>query len=187
MLPAAFTRQQALAVGLSQALLRRLTTDGMVTRLDHGIYLGPDAQFVNQDLIEAALRAPLGTICLTSALAHHNLIDEIPVALDLALTRGSYLPALAAPVAWHQFDPSTFRIGLEVQHVARGISINTYNAERSVVDSFNPRLGVPREQAVEALRAWLRRPGSQPIDLLKIAENWPHAVTSLTRTLQVLL
>jgi hypothetical protein len=186
-LPVAFTRQEALASGVTAAVLERLTSDGEVERFAHGLYVDGGGGLVDLDLAEARLRSPLATLCLTSALARHGLVDEIPARHDLAVPRGSHLPDLHSTVAWHKYDPATFEIGREAESLGRGLEIGIYGAERSIVDAFNPRLGLPREQAVEALRAWLRRRGSQPSSLLDVARNWPHARAGLIEVLQVLL
>ncbi|MEI6374468.1 MAG: type IV toxin-antitoxin system AbiEi family antitoxin domain-containing protein [Actinomycetes bacterium] len=186
-LPAAFTRQEALASGMSAALLDRLTSEGSVERFAHGLYVNERDGPVDLDLAEVRLRSPLATICLTSALARHGLIDEIPARIDLAVPRGSHLPVLRPPAAWHKYDPDTFDIGRHTETFARGLLIGVYDAERSIVDAFNPRLGLPRGQAIEALRVWLRRTGTQPASLLRIAQHWPHARAGLIEVLQVLL
>lgn len=186
-LPVAFTREAALQAGISAALLERLAKEGEVKRLAHGLYLNADAELLNLDLAEARLRSSLTTICLTSALARHDLIDEIPARIDLALPRGKRLPYVHAPVQWHKYDPATFDVGRQTESLGRGLDIGIYDAPRTIVDAFNPRLGLPREQAIEALRNWLRRKGSQPSILLAIAEHWPHARAGLIEVLQVLL
>ena len=51
-----------------------------------------------------AARRPDAIICLVSALAHHGLTDEIPATLDVALPRGSRIPATAGAITWHARD-----------------------------------------------------------------------------------
>ena len=164
-----------------------MISEGRVERFAHGLLIDEQDGLVDLDLAEAHLRSPLATICLTSALSRHGLVDEIPARHDLAVPRGSHLPALRARVAWHKYDPSTFDIGRQTETLGRGLEIGIYDAERSIVDAFNPRLGLPRDRAIEALRAWLRRRGSQPSTLLRIAQHWPHARAGLVDVLQVLL
>lgn len=186
-LPAAFTRHQALAAGMSAALLERLTAEETLERFAHGLYVNQQDALIDLDLAQARLRSHLATMCLTSALARHGLVDEIPARHDLAVPRGAHLPTLSAGVWWHKYDPATFEIGRQQDHLGRGLDIGIYSAERSIVDAFNPRLGLPREQAIEALRAWLQLKGSQPSSLLGIAKHWPHARSGLVSVLQVLL
>lgn len=186
-LPAAFTRRQALNAGLSDDLLERLTSEGELIRFSHGLYADERSSLLDLDLAEAHLRSPRATLCLRSALARHDLIDEIPARHDLAIARGEHRARMSAPVQWHQYDPQTFDIGRTATEFGRGLQIGMYDAPRSIVDAFNPRLGLPREQAIEALRGWLTRKGSQPSTLLDLAQHWPHARAGLVDVLQVLL
>ncbi len=186
-LPAAFTRRRALAAGISDGLLERLARDGEITRISHGLYANERSGLLDHDLAEAHLRSPQATLCLTSALARHDLIDEIPALHDLAIPRGAHLARISAPVHWHKYDPATFDLGRDSIHLGRGLQMGMYDAPRSIVDAFNPRMGLPREQALEALRAWLKRKGSQPSTLLDMAQHWPHARAGLVDVLQVLL
>ena len=110
-LPAAFTRHQALDAGMSAALLERLTAEETLERFAHGMYVNERDALIDLDLAQARLRSPLATMCLTSALARHGLVDEIPVRHDLAVPRGAHLPTLSAGVWWHKYDPATFEIG----------------------------------------------------------------------------
>jgi hypothetical protein len=68
------------------------------------LYLPTEASAPEWDQLEAARRRPDATICLVSALAHHDLTDAIPAALDVAIPRGSRSPASTGAIAWHQFD-----------------------------------------------------------------------------------
>ena len=139
-------------------------------------------------LVEVAFRAERATICLTSALARHDLTDEIPATIDLALPRGTRSPATTAPITWHKFDPKTFDLGRDHLDVGAGYRIGLYSAERSICDAFRIRHLEGTEQAVEALKRWLRRPGSQPSQLLELATAiGPKAARPIRSALQILL
>lgn len=96
---------------LSHTSLRRLVQTGVVEKVGHGLYRRFDAPLVDLDLAEVALRSSQATLCLLSALAHHNLLTAIPERHDIALPRGHGAIATPAPVAWHFFDAATFEIG----------------------------------------------------------------------------
>ncbi len=177
----------ALGAGLTRALLPRLVATRMIERIAHGLYRKTSAELIDLDVLEAALRSAQTTICLASALARHDLADEIPDRLHLALPRGRATPVGPKVAAWHQYDPTTFELGRGPIEIAPGVHIGLFGPERTIVDMFNPRFDVPQEQAISALRIWMRRPGTQPTTLLQLAQHWPHALASLLRTLQVLL
>jgi predicted transcriptional regulator of viral defense system len=134
----------------------------------------------------ATLRQPLATMCLTSALVHHELSDEIPTQTDIALPRGTRPPAGFAHVSWHAFAVDTFTVGRDELSVA-GIDVGGYSAERTIVDVFRLAHREGADVAHEALRRWLPRRGSDPSSLLVIARRFPVALPKVRRALEILL
>ncbi len=137
--------------------------------------------------VAVAVRAPAATVCLGSALARYGLCDVIPAATDVALPRGARRPAVAAAVAWHTFAAGTFAVGRDSLDLDGATSIGLYSAERSIIDAFRTRGTEGHELAHEALRRWLRRPGSHPAQLLSMAGAFPRVSTPLRAALEVLL
>jgi predicted transcriptional regulator of viral defense system len=126
------------------------------------------------------------TICLTSALAHHDLTDAIPAALDVAIPRGSRTPASTGAIAWHQFDRPTFEIGREqITIPGSDQTIGIYSPERSIADAFRLRGEVGYELARDALREWQRR-GGKPSRLIGIASRLPRAKSPVLHALEML-
>ena len=110
-LPAVFRWRQARQAGLHDPRLQQLLAEGAIERLGHGRYLRTDVGPVDTDQLELAVAAPSATLCLSSALAHHDLTDQIPAHIDVAVPRGQRRPATRAPVRWHQFAVDTFALG----------------------------------------------------------------------------
>lgn len=185
-LPNAFSHSLAQERGLSDRRLRGLLADGALERLAHGLYRKADAPPADLDRIEIALRASDATLCLTTALSHHDLTDVIPSEIDVALPRSRRPPRVRAPVRWHRFREDTFDVGRETIEVDEGLSIGIYSAERSLIDAFRLRHQEGDEMAVEALRRWLKRPGATPANLLAMAKHFPKAEPSLLQTLRIL-
>ena len=125
--------------------------------------------------------------CLTTALARHGLTDAIPASIDVALPRGHRHPRTQAPVTWHTFAPDTFDIGRGDLTLTASMAIGLYDQERCIIDAFRLRHLEGTETAVEALRRWLRRPGTQPTTLLAMARAFPKAEPALRSTLEILL
>src|SRR5665647_3327129 len=139
------------------------------------------------DLIAIAVKAPRATLCLETALARHGLSDAIPAAPDVALPRGTRIPATDALARWHHFAPATFDIGRELLALDGAISIGLYDAPRSIIDAFRMRATEGHELGYEALRRWLRASGSQPGQLIRLAGQFPKAETPLRMALAALL
>lgn len=186
LLPDVFTYGDARRRGLSDRQLYGLREAGVIERLGRGLFRRADAPG-DPDLLEVAARAPESTLCLGTALARHGLSDEIPQVIDVALPRARRQPAVAAPVRWHRFDTGTFDVGREPLAVGE-LSMGIYGAERSICDAFRLRHREGDEQAVEALKRWLRRRGSQPAALLRVARRLgPAAESPIRETLAILL
>ena len=186
-LPATFTYTQARNLGLSDWSLYRLRDEHLIEPIGRGLYERTDLAGGDSDLQAIAARAPRATLCLRSALARHGLIDDIPAEIDIALPRGTRPPALDAPIRWHRFDPATFDLGRDILDLGAGQAIGLYNPERCIADAFRLAGSEGPELGNEALRRWLRRRGSSPAQLLKLAAQLPRAESSLRRSLQILL
>ena len=187
-LPAStFSAARAADAGIGARELRRLRESGAIERIDRGLYRRGEFSGANLDLVEIAARRPNATLCLTTALAHHGLIDAIPARIDVALPRGARLPRTHAPVAWHHFDAATFDLGhTDLVIDGTDLTIGLYSAERSIVDAYRLRGLEGYEVAPEALKNWLRRRNSHPAALMAIAEQLPRASGPLRHALELL-
>jgi len=183
-LPNVFRFSEALDE-INEWQLQRLIASGAVTAMSRGLYRKTD-WLGDEDLAEIAAKAARATICLRSALARHDLIDDIPAELDIAIPRGAWTPELSSPIRWRHFDADTYDVGRGELDLDGGGSIGLYSAERSIIDAYRLRHLTGADMANESLRRWLRR-GGQPSDLLRMAKSFPRAMTPIRQALEVLL
>lgn len=186
-LPMTFTYGQAIEAGLTKGALYRLRDAQLVQTLARGLYRQAGSPETDLTLTAVVARAPRATMCLVTALARHDLTDEIPGAYDIALPRGTRRPAVPGPVRWHAFDRGSFDVGRDVIALSGDEVVGLYSAQRSIVDAFRLRGTEGADLAHEALRRWVRRPGSHPAELLVMASHWPRVVPPLRAALEVLL
>ncbi|ROS73614.1 type IV toxin-antitoxin system AbiEi family antitoxin domain-containing protein [Cellulomonas sp. PhB143] len=183
---AVLTLASARAAGLRKDEVYRMARSGELERIGRGVYArAGELDPAVAPLSGATALKPSATMCLTSALVHHGLSDEIPHATDIALPRGTRFPAGFDHVTWHAFAPETFEVGRVT--MPEHPDLTMYSAERSVVDAFRTAHLEGIDQANEALRRWVRRPGSSPAELLRTAGRFPRTVTAIRHALQVLL
>lgn len=172
--------------GMSRSAFYRHTRKGEYDRIARGLYLPSGASTADWDWLEATSRRPKATICLTSALAHYDLTDEIPRALDIAIPRGTRAPATNSAIEWHHFAAETFDLGRrEIEIPGSRMLIGIYSPERCIADAFRLRGDHGYELARDSLREWLRR-GGKPADLMEIATKLPRAKGPLLRTLEAI-
>lgn len=101
-------------------------------------------------------------ICLISALAFHELTTQVPHAVDIALNKGDEPPRLD----W--FSGPAYSEGVDT-HVIDGTPVRIYSPEKTIADCFKLRRRVGLDVALEALKAYRRRPGFDPARLLHYA------------------
>jgi predicted transcriptional regulator of viral defense system len=178
--------KDSLGIGISKSALYRAARAGEYDRIARGIYRPADAPAADWDWIEAATRRRDATICLTSALAIHDLTDAIPDALDVAIPRGARIPATQAAISWHLFAKETFDLGrTQIPIPGSDLQIGLYSPERCIVDTFRLRGNLGYDLGREALREWLRR-GGKPAQLMAIAVRLPRAKGPVLQALELL-
>ncbi|MEU8521117.1 hypothetical protein [Streptomyces sp. NBC_01216] len=160
-LPPTFTTAQAHQARLSSRDLATLVGEGAVNDLSRGVYRKADApETAHADLLAVCIRAPHAVICGESALALHELIDDIPTTVHIAVPRGTRRPTISyPPTTVAQYTAQTFALGIEPFEAAPGETIPVYNAARSVVDAMRHRHRIGETLALSALGRYLRRDG----------------------------
>lgn len=144
------------AQGVTAATVSRLERSGAVIRLGRGLYQLPDAVLdVHHSLAEAAKRVPNGVICGVSALAFHGLTDQLPRRVWIAIGQKAWAPTGDQPLRIVRFSDERLAADVEI-HTIEGVAVRVFAAPRTLADAFNPRRGVARDVAVQALREALR-------------------------------
>lgn len=160
-LPPTFTAAQAYRTALSSRDLASLVAENWVFELSWGVYRRADAaETAHLDLLAVAKRAPHAVVCGESALALHELIDDVPLVVHIAVARGKRRPVISSPeVVVSQYAAETFSLGVEPFEAAPGETVSVYSAARSVVDAMRLRHRIGEEIALSALARYLRRTG----------------------------
>jgi predicted transcriptional regulator of viral defense system len=162
--------------GITETAIARMLEKGLVHKLSRGLYQLPDAATdTNHALAEAAKRVPRGVICLTSALAYHQLTDTIPRSVWIAIGPKDRRPAgQNPPLQIVRFRGKLLGHGID-EHPIEGVTVRIYDPAKTVVDLFRYRQSAGKRYkhspglnlALEGLREALRQRKATPA---KIAE-----------------
>lgn len=152
---------EAVRAGISRRTLYAMRDEGVLEQLSRGVYrLASLPGLEAPDLVAVATRIPNGVVCLISALAFHDLTTQIPHAVDVAIARGAEKPRIDyPPVNVYWFSGKAFTSGIETPKID-GRLLRVYGPEKSIADAFKYRNKIGMEVALEALRNWRARPGS---------------------------
>lgn len=172
-LPSTFTTHEATERGVHSRDLYRWRDDGDVIELSRGVFRRADAPAASHlDELAVARRAPHAIVCCLNAAAIHDLTDEIPRAVQIAVALGSTPPRIDyPPVQIFRFRPATFELGLTSFEAAPGESVRIYDQARTVVDLVRLRHRFGEPIAYAALNRYLAQPGGQRRPLLTYASQ----------------
>lgn len=170
-LPATFTTATALARGIHPRDLYRWRDGGDILELSRGVFRRADAPPASYpDLLAVAYRSPLAIVCCRTAAAIHELSDEIPPVVQIAVPTRSRPPRITyPPTEVLRFDEASFERGLSRVEAAPGESVRIYTSARTVVDLMRLRGRFGEPLAHGALQRYLRRRDAHPAELLSLA------------------
>lgn len=171
-LPSTFTTKTSRVHGVHPRDLYAWRDQGQIIELSRGVFRRADAPPASYpDMIAVAHRSPRAIVCCVSAAAIHDLTDEMPPSVQIAVPKRSHAPTIVhPPVTVFRFDEATFELGLTSFEAGPGERVRIYDAAKTVVDlmRFRKRLGEPIAHA--ALHRYLAAPGARPGLLLDYAE-----------------
>jgi len=158
--------------GVTAATVSRMEKDGEVIRLARGLYQLPDAELdANHSLAEAAKRFPKGVICLVSALAFHELTDQLPKKVWMAIGRNDWTPKPSdMPIRTVRFSDDLLADGVET-HVIEGVSVKVFDAAKTIADCFRHRSKIGLTVAIEGLQEALRQRKATPAEIARAADT----------------
>ncbi len=166
--------------GVTRSQIRRLREQGIIERVQRGLYTLPGAVLgESHSLAEASRRTPHGVVCLISALRFHGLTTQNPFEVWMAIERKAWRPQQGSPpLRLVYMSGVAFHEGVE-EHDVGGVPVRVFSAAKTVADCFKFRNKIGLDVAVEALRDY-RRLHPKKLDAL-----WRFAqVDRVTRVIQ---
>jgi len=158
------------AAGITAATIGRMRQDGDVLRLARGLYQLPDAPLdINHSLAEAAKRVPKGVVCLTSALAFHELTDQLPRSVWLAIGKNDWSPTDdETSLRFVRFTDKLLKEDVETTSI-EGVPVKVFGVAKTIADCFRHRRSVGQSVALEGLQEALRQRKATPAEIAKSA------------------
>ncbi len=148
---------ELIELGISREYLRKLTFQGILKKVNRGLYQIPDSDITAfHSFAEVSARIPHGVICLLSALKFHNITTQMPFEVWLAITEKTRIPSVPnLPIRIFRFSSSVYMEGIE-EEIIEGVPVRVYSLAKTVADCFKYRNKIGLDIAIEALRESLR-------------------------------
>lgn len=160
------------AEGVTAATIARAVRDGAITRAGRGLYQLPDGgDSAHMALAEVSKRIPDGVICLVSALAYHDLTDQMPRQVWVAIGAKDWAPKVDYPkVRIVRFREPYLGFGVE-HHTIAGVGVAIYSVAKSLADAFRNARLVDRSVAIESLRSAIDQRKATPAQIAQAAKD----------------
>lgn len=171
-LPPTFTTKQARKWGVHPRDLYAWRDSGEVIELSRGVFRRGDALLASYpDALAVARRAPEAIVCCLSAAAVHELTDELPPAVQIAVPVGAHHPKVDyPPTQVFRFTRRTFELGLSSFEAAPAEEVRIYDPARTVVDLMRLRHRFGEPVAHSALHRYLATRAANPALVIAYAE-----------------
>jgi len=158
--------------GITAATISRMLGDGEIIRLARGLYQLPDAPLdANHSLAEAAKRVPSGVVCLVSALAFHELTDQLPRAVWMAIGTKDWAPKEdSPPIQIVRFTDAFLKDDIVTVQI-EGVPVKVFGVAKTIADCFRHRRTVGQSVALEGLQEVLRQRKATPAEIARHAER----------------
>jgi predicted transcriptional regulator of viral defense system len=161
---------EALETGIYRRTLYYMRDHGYLQKLERGVYqLKEKGPLSQPDLIIIARKIPDAIVCLISALDIHEMTDEIPHKIHIALPRTSRNPTIDyPPINVYRFSDETLNSGV-IKKEIDGISVKLFNPAKTIADCFKFRNQIGLDVAIEALKRGINEGKATYKDIIKYA------------------
>ncbi len=158
--------------GITAATIGRMVRGGDVIRLARGLYQLTDAPLdANHSLAEAAKRVPRGVVCLVSALAYHELTDQLPRAVWMAIGTRDWMPKEGRPaMRIVRFTDALLTDDVITVHI-ENVPVKVFGVAKTIADCFRHRRKIGQTVALEGLQKALRQRKASPAEIARHAER----------------
>ena len=159
------------SVGISRNYLYTLAKEGLIERVERGIYTSKTARVTEYfDYLEVAKQVPKAVFCLISSLLFHQLTTQIQQEIWIAIPQGSWKPRISYPPVNITFvSPKPYVYGIE-EHEINGTKIKVYSPAKTVADCFKFRNKVGLDVAIESLKEVIHSKKATPDAIMRAAK-----------------
>lgn len=163
--------------------LARLEREGMVTRINRGLWAVPTHPDFSPYAVVPHLFAeqPGGYVSLLSALNLHGMIEQIPRVVHVVTTRqrpdlntpgGAYEFYRIQPELFGGFKPYRRTGNFEIATPEKALFDTLYlSARKGRRFTFLPEIGLPEGLSVSGLEGWIQRVDHEPLRIA-VRQRW---------------
>ena len=163
------TTKEAENKGISRMNLKKMTDEGMIQRIEHGIYI--TNKFIYDEYYIFDIKHSNIIFSYNTALYLHGMTERTPSKMDVTTKRNTSLSTYKEKINVHRVSDSIFNLGKIKIKTTYGNTVTAYNLERTVCDIINNKSTMDIETANKAIRKCIKSKGFNPNKMFEYAKK----------------
>lgn len=118
--------------GISRVYLSKMEKEGVIERIDRGIYITKDFKYDEYYLFQ--LKYPKTIFSSNTALYFYGMTERTPVKMDVTVYREYNPHRFKDFVNVYKISKELYDLGITEKESPQGMKVKTYNLERTICD-----------------------------------------------------
>lgn len=118
--------------GISRVYLSRMEEEGIIERIERGIYVTKDFKYDEYYLFQ--LKYPKAIFSYNTALYFYEMTERTPIKMDVTVYREYNPHRFKDLVNVYKISKELYNLGVTEKKSPQGMKVKTYNLERTVCD-----------------------------------------------------
>ena len=118
--------------GISRVYLSKMEEEGIIERIDRGIYVTKDFKYDEYYLFQ--LKYPKAIFSYNTALYFYEMTERTPIKMDVTVYREYNPHRFKDLVNVYKVSKELYNLGVTEKKSPQGMKVKTYNLERTVCD-----------------------------------------------------
>ena len=136
--------------GISRVYLSRMEEEGIIERIDRGIYVTKDFKYDEYYLFQ--LKYPKAIFSYNTALYFYEMTERTPIKMDVTVYREYNPHRFKDFVNVYKISKELYNLGVTEKKSPQGMKVKTYNLERTVCDIIKDKDSIDIEIRNKAIK-----------------------------------
>ena len=136
--------------GISRVYLSRMEREGIIEKIDRGIYVTKDFKYDEYYLFQ--LKYPKAVFSYNTALYFYEMTERTPIKMDVTVYREYNPHRFKDLVNVYKISKELYNLGVTEKKSPQGMKVKTYNLERTVCDIIKNKDSIDIEIRNKAIK-----------------------------------
>lgn len=140
--------------GISRVYLSKMEEEGIIERIDRGIYATKDFKYDEYYLFQ--LKYPKAIFSYNTALYFYEMTERTPIKMDVTVYREYNPHRFKDLVNVYKVSKELYNLGVTERKSPQGMKVKTYNLERTVCDIIKDNDSLDIETRNKAIKKCIK-------------------------------